>query len=855
MSDPSPAADAEAPLWRAISSLPPAGRTPDALLQQFLAHVADTGVTLYPAQEEALLQLASGQHLVLATPTGSGKSLVAQFHHLLSLGQGRRSWYTCPIKALVHEKFFDLCRAFGSAQVGLMTGDASVNRTAPILCATAEVLANVAVTGDAERLVDDVVMDEFHFYGDVGRGVAWQLPLLTLPNATFTLMSATLGDTAALRAKLLEVTGREVALVSSAARPVPLDFAYSEVPLQEALLGLLAANKAPLYVVHFGQRDAIEAAQATTSIEVASKEQKQALKDACAHVRFDTPFGQVMRRLLLHGIGLHHAGLLPKYRLLTEELARAGLLRVIMGTDTLGVGINVPIRTVVLSKLCKFDGHKVGILSVRDFQQIVGRAGRKGFDAQGSVVCQAPEHVIENRRMESRLQGDPKKLRKFVRKKPPQHNYVPWDQNTFETLQRNPPETIASQFALSHHLACLLFRSHDNGYRELVGLIGRCHESARSTARLRRQAKQMFRVLRAAQVVELVPRAHGRRAVRLNERFGVDFSLTHALALFVVFALPQLDATADSYALDVLSLVESILESPQGILKRQTDVAKDEANKRLKAEGKSYEERVAELEQVTHDKPLAEQLYPLFDLWSAQNPWADDVHVRPKSIARRLIEDGQSFSAFVRAWGLERLEGVLLRYLMQAHRALVACVPSHDELPGVAEVAAYLRALVARTDASLLEAWASLEGASPTAPLPEAPAGPKAPDTIGAAFASAPRALLARLRAELHGVVLALARGDAAEAARPFRGEEAEVALSAALEALGASHGPLLQTPIVKQAQLTQLEPPEDGVLVVRQTLLFVDAEATATLVAELDAEQVLRDGEPLFGWRALERG
>lgn len=835
---------AAAPLWAALQAISAPERTPDALLAAFLAEMQRQGTTLYDAQEEALLALGAGQHVLLATPTGSGKSLVAVFHHFLSLGRSRRSYYTCPIKALVHEKFFALCEAFGAERVGLMTGDASVNRDAPILCATAEVLANVALQPNAGDHIHDVVMDEFHFYGDPARGTAWQLPLLTLPQATFLLMSATLGDVRSLTERIEVHTKRAVATVYSDQRPVPLDFRYSEAPMQEALLGLIASQKAPLYVVHFSQREAIEAAQATTSIEVGSKEDKQALKAATEGMRFDTPFGQVMRRLVLHGIGLHHAGLLPKYRLLTERLARMGLLRVIMGTDTLGVGINVPIRTVVLSKLCKFDGSKVGILSVRDFRQIVGRAGRKGYDTQGSVVCQAPEHVIENRRMESRVAGDSKKLRKLVRKKPPAKGYVPWDGQTFEKLQRDPPEAVQSQFTLSYHLLCTLLRNHANGYRALMQILADCHEPLRNKSRLRRQAKKMAGVLLRAHVIVSNRHLSTRRTLSLNDAFGDDFSLTHALALFVVHALPLLDAEADSYGLDILSLVESILESPQAILRKQTDVAKDEANKRLKAEGKEYEERIAELDKVEHEKPLADLLYPLFDTWTEQNPWAKDGHIRPKSIARRLIEDGQGFNAFVKAWGFERLEGVLLRYLMQTYRAILACVPAYEEHGALGEIAAYLRALIAATDASLLEAWEGLE--TGPAAAPSAPVVAGAPTNVAEAYARTPRALQARLRAELHGVVLALARQDFAEAAMAFV-DAASEALAAQMTSLSQAHGPLLQTPIVKQAQHTQVTQSNDGDLLVTQMLLFADADAHGMLVAHVDAQATLTDGVPLL--------
>src|SRR5512146_306444 len=224
-----PAAPTAAPLARL---LPGGGETlpADAILDRFVGWASSTGLTLYPHQEEGILALLDGRHLVLSTPTGSGQSLVATFLHFKAMAEGKRSFYTCPIKALVNEKFFDLCRLFGPENVGMMTGDAAVNRDAPIVCCTAEILMNLSVRDGSAR-IDAVVMDEFHYYGDKERGVAWQVPLLALPDATFLLMSATLGDTTAIEEALALRTGRKVARVHGAIRPVPLEFTYAETPL------------------------------------------------------------------------------------------------------------------------------------------------------------------------------------------------------------------------------------------------------------------------------------------------------------------------------------------------------------------------------------------------------------------------------------------------------------------------------------------------------------------------------------------------------------------------------------------------------------------------------------------------
>src|SRR5215218_1022947 len=428
-----------------LADLLPPTADPDAVFEAFISWTSARGLTLYPAQEEAVLEVVTGGNLVLATPTGSGKSLVATAAHLAALAAGRRTYYTAPIKALVSEKFFQLCEAFGSANVGMVTGDAAVNAGAPIITCTAEVLAKLALREGAGAEIGQVVMDEFHFYGDPQRGWAWQVPIVELPQAQFVLMSATLGDVSFFTGDLTRRTGRSTAVVAGAERPVPLSHSYVLTPLHETLDELLHTNQAPVYVVHFTQAAALERAQALMSINVCTREEKDAIADLIGGFRFTAGFGPTLSRLVRHGIGVHHAGMLPKYRRLVELLAQAGLLKVICGTDTLGVGINVPIRTVLFTALSKYDGTRMRLLKAREFHQIAGRAGRAGFDTLGTVIVQAPDHVVENEKAVAKAAGDAKKLRKLVKKKPPE-GFVGWGQPTFERLVTADPEPLTSSF-------------------------------------------------------------------------------------------------------------------------------------------------------------------------------------------------------------------------------------------------------------------------------------------------------------------------------------------------------------------------------------------------------------------------
>ena len=711
----------------------PGGGAPDtsAILDRFLAATAARGLELYPEQEEAILALHEGSSVILNTPTGSGKSLVASAALFRALCRGERGVYTCPIKALVNEKFLALCREFGPDNVGLMTGDASVNPRAPVLCCTAEILANIALHRGADCDLRAVVMDEFHYYGDAGRGTAWQIPLLTLPNARFLLMSATLGATTPFEEEIARRTGAPCVTVRGDRRPVPLEFEYSETPLAEKIGELLQLKRAPVYVVHFTQRAASEAAQDFMSLAVCTREEKAALQQALSGARFTSPFGKDLQRWLRHGIGVHHAGLLPRYRILVEQLAQKGLLKVICGTDTLGVGINVPIRTVLFTQLWKYDGKKAAVLSVRDFRQIAGRAGRRGFDDRGYVIAQAPEHVIENKRAEEKAAANPGRKRAVVRQRPPE-GAVGWDERTFERLRTAPCEELQSRFELTHGMLLLVLSRPGDGCGELRRLIRECHETPHRKRLLFRRGWQLFRALVDRGIVELATRSPDVRPetakVRVNVELQEDFSLHQALSVYLLDTLPRLDPAAESYPLDVLTLCEAIVEDPDAILRRQVDKLKAEKFAELRAQGADHAERMEKLEEIEHPKPLRDFLYDTFNAFAAAHPWVGGENVRPKSIARETVERFLGFNDYVRDYGLQRSEGLLLRHLSQVWKVLAQTVPVGAKTEALLELEDHLRELIRGVDSSLLEEWENLlhPGTSPSAE----PAAPRPPPDI-----------------------------------------------------------------------------------------------------------------------------
>ena len=815
--------------------LPAAGSTdPDVILDRFVAWVGDTGLELYPAQEQALLELIAGHHLILGTPTGSGKSLVALGLHFKAMCEGQRSFYTSPIKALANQKFFSLCDDFGPGRVGMLTGDASINPEAPIICCTAEVLSNMALRQGAATAAPYVVMDEFHYYSDPSRGVAWQIPLVELPDSTFLLMSATLGDTSALSRVLRARTGREVALVESEERPVPLDYEYRETALHETVEDLLEQGKAPIYIVNFTQRECAERAQALTSAKVCSREERDEIQEAVGDFRFDSPYGKDMSRFLRFGIAVHHAGLLPKYRRLVEQLSQRGLLKVICGTDTLGVGVNIPIRTVLFSKLCKFDGEKIALLSTRDFKQIAGRAGRKGYDERGSVVSQAPEHVIAKRRA-----GASGSKKRAVKKKVPERGVVSWNRSVFERLIANAPETLRSRFRVTHGMIVNVLQREapGGGYRALIELIDRSHESDSVRARLRRAAAVLFRALRRAGIVEVVREPDGgRRYLRVSEQLQWDFSLHHTLSLYVVEALSALDPESPDYAPEVLSLVESILEDPRPILFAQQDKLKGELVARLKAEGVPYEERMRQLEDVTHPKPCAEFIYATFEIFADSHPWVGEANARPKSIARELFEGYYGFDDYVRYYKLARTEGLLLRYLNQTYTTLAQTVPESARTQEVYDMLAFFRAMLTRVDSSLLEEWERLmrAGLSPELRGMEE----TRPDFD---LAHRPKALAARVRAELHRLVRALAARDFEEAELCVRQDPHDFWSAArfgqALEPFFEEYGELVFTPQARQVRNTVLKPTAARRWDVQQVLVDPEADNLWCVRGEVQLE------------------
>ena len=719
--------------------------TADEAFERFLGWCDERGIELWEHQEEALMDLAAGDHVILGTPTGSGKSLVALGMLFLGMAQGRRAYYTAPIKALVSEKFFDLVEVLGRDNVGMITGDTHINTQAPVICCTAEILANQALREGEDTDVGVVAMDEFHYFADPDRGWAWQVPLLTLPHTQFMLMSATLGDVTQIADALEERTGRIVDRVTDAPRPVPLAYEYVDTALEGTVELALRRDEAPLYIVHFSQDAALATAQSLVNFGIATKEQREAVKEAAKGTRFTTAFGKILKRLISNGVGVHHAGMLPRYRLLVERLAQQGLLPVICGTDTLGVGINVPIHTVVLTALTKFDGYKMRRLRAREFHQIAGRAGRAGFDTEGMVIAEAPEYEIENAKLIAKAGDDPKKLRKLKKKKPPE-GFVTWNKQTFERLCEAVPETLKPRLRITNSMVLSMVERGGDARARVSELIETSLQTPEEKLKLEARASEIFATLIDTGVVvrdevpggvdapsdtdapsgagtssgvdapdgadapgdtsaptDAAPRVEYSLTVDLPE----DFALDQPLSPFLLAALELLDPESETYTFDLISMVEATLEDPKQVLRAQERQARDAAMAAMKADGVEYEERLERLQDITYPKPLEDLLDSAFAQYCTKVPWAADYELSPKSVLRDMLESAADFKGYIQKLGIARSEGILLRYLAEAFRSLDRTVPLEKRNDQLNDIISWLGFVVRSVDSSLVDEWAA----------------------------------------------------------------------------------------------------------------------------------------------------
>jgi superfamily II RNA helicase len=560
-------------------------------------------------------------------------------------------------------------------------------------------------------------MDEFHFYSDRDRGWAWQVPLLALPHTQFLLMSATLGNVTDIATALEDLTGRTVDVIANAPRPVPLHYQFVDTALEATVELALKSGDAPLYIVHFAQDAAFKSAQALASYGVSTKEQRDAVKDAIKGTRFTTNFGKALKRLLLCGVGVHHAGMLPRYRLLVEKLAQQGLLPVICGTDTLGVGINVPIHTVLLTQLTKFDGRRMRRLNAREFHQIAGRAGRSGFDTEGVVLAEATEYDIEKARALLKAGGDPKKARKIKTKTPPE-GFVGWNEQTFKRLIDAEPETLVPHLRITNSMVLAEIEQGGDALARMHKLVEDSAQTAEQKEKLSERTDEIFATLLDAGVITCTTE-DGHDSYSTLVDLPDDFALDQPLSPFLLAALELLDPESPTYDMDLISMVEATLEDPHQILRAQEREARAHAIAEMKADGIEYEERMERVQEVTYPKPLEDLLSQAFAEYCKKVPWAADYELSPKSVLRDMIESASDFKSYIQRYSIARSEGTLLRYLSEAYRALDRTVPLDKRDDYLKDIISWLGLMVRSIDSSLVDEWegsGTEDGATVAAP-------------------------------------------------------------------------------------------------------------------------------------------
>ena len=572
---------------------------------------------------------------------------------------------------------------------------------------------------------------------------------------------------------LTRTTRRDLELIADAPRPVPLSYEYVKTALEGTVELALRQGDSPLYIVHFSQDAALQSARALASYGVASKEQREAIKEAIKGGRFTTAFGKTLKHLISSGVGLHHAGMLPRYRLLVEKLAQQGLLPVICGTDTLGVGINVPIHTVLLTGLTKFDGRKQRRLRSREFHQIAGRAGRSWLRHRGRRNRGGPG--VRDREPQGGAQGHGRPQKdEEAQEEAPARGLCHLERGHLHAFDRQRARN--PQAAPAHHP----FHGAGGGRarRRRMDARARAHRrlaaNARGKAKLKARAAEIFATLIDAGVVvreaegadasdtaqtkttpftapaegasvisltedpadldgqreadgqtdDAVPvQAHpldGPASYYLTVDLPEDFALDQPLSPFLLAALELLDPECPSYTLDLISMVEATLEDPKQILRAQERRARDAAMNAMKAEGVDFEERLDRLQDITYPKPLEELLDVAFAKYCAQVPWANDYELSPKSVLRDMLETGCDFKSYIAQYKIARCEGILLRYLTEAYRSLDRTVPVERRTEELDDIVSWLGLVVRSVDSSLVDEWASAGTAPGAAPLKRA---------------------------------------------------------------------------------------------------------------------------------------
>jgi superfamily II DNA/RNA helicase len=504
----------------------PSHPTRDDLAAEYFAQLP---FSPYPVQEDALLAwFTSAQGVLVCAPTGTGKTLIAEAAVYEALRTGQRMYYTTPLIALTEQKLDELRSSavrwgFSADQIGLVTGNRRVNPDAPVLVVVAEILLNRLLNHQAFDFsqVSAVVMDEFHNFNDPERGIVWELSLGLLPKTVRTLLlSATVGNAVEFAGWLQRACQRQLTLVQGTERRVPLDFRWIGDELigdwlEKMADGPMEARRTPALVFCFNRELCWTIAELLKGKKLVDSSQQQQLASALEQADLSTGAGPKLKALLQRGVGVHHAGVLPKYRRLVERLFQAKLLSVCVCTETLSAGINLPARSVVLPSLLTGPRDRKKLIEASSAHQIFGRAGRPQFDSQGYVFALAHEDDVKIQRWRERYDQIPedttdpqlRAYKKQMKKKMPTRRAGEqyWTQQQFEQLRTAKAAKLASRGPLPWRLLAYLL-SQNAEVEPLRQLIDRRLLPAGELAQAQRDLNRMLVTLWKAGYVELEPR-------------------------------------------------------------------------------------------------------------------------------------------------------------------------------------------------------------------------------------------------------------------------------------------------------------------------------------------------------------
>jgi hypothetical protein len=429
----------------------------DLELEFYERFFIDRGLEPYPVQERAIERIFRGESVLVTVPTGTGKTLMAKAGIHKALREGKRAIYTTPLRALTEEKFRELVEDFGEPNVGFATGDYRVRPEAPVQVLVAEILWNRIFGDRAVAPAEIVIMDEGHYFNEPERGYVWEQSIIALdPRAQLVILSATVGEADAFCQWVYLCRRVPMALVESFDRRVPLRHDFRELYLLDLVRELVAAGDVPAIIFTFSREQCFERARLLKSCpRFTTDEERVRIGELSSGVLLDRGFAKDLWPLLQHGIGVHHAGILPRYKQLVERLTLERLLKIVVSTETISAGINLPARCVVFPELRKHIQGKSRLLTSAEYHQMSGRAGRPQFDSEGLAVTLAPEEVVHDIREEQRaakkgrFSVDEERLRRSAyaraRSDAQRRGDVTWDPEAHTRLVRGQPAPLRSQ--------------------------------------------------------------------------------------------------------------------------------------------------------------------------------------------------------------------------------------------------------------------------------------------------------------------------------------------------------------------------------------------------------------------------